>query len=124
LTSVFGGLALALAAIGIYGLLAFGVSRRTREFGMRMALGATPRDLFAVVIAQAVKLTAVGIIAGVPLAVGVIWAMGGTLFGAATVSIRMIAGFAAVVLLAATAAGSVPAARAMSVDVLEALRSE
>ena len=76
LTGVFGSLALALAGIGIYGLLAFGVAQRTREFGMRIALGATPRDLFAVVIAQAVKLTAVGILIGVPLAAGVIrrWA--------------------------------------------------
>ena len=124
LTSVFGTLALALAGIGIYGLLAFGVAQRTREFGMRIALGATPRDLFAVVIAQAVKLTAVGILIGVPLAAGVIRAMGGALFGAATVSIWMIAGFAAVVLMAAIAAGCVPAMRAMGVDPLEALRSE
>ena len=124
LTSVFGALALALAGIGIYGLLAFGVAQRTREFGMRIALGATPRDLFTVVIVQAVKLTSAGIVLGVPLSVALIWAMRGALFGTASVSAGTIAGFAAVELAAAVAAGCVPALRAMGVDPLEALRSE
>jgi putative ABC transport system permease protein len=124
LIALFGGLALTLAAVGIYGLLSFGVARRTREFGMRVALGATPRDLCKLVFAQALKLTGIGLAIGVPLAIYLSRAVGRVLFGAGDVSAAIIAAFSAVILLSAVAAGLVPALRAMRVDPLQALHLE
>ena len=120
----FAGIALLIAVVGVAGVLAFGVSARTREFGVRLAIGSTPRDLLMRVLSEGAAIVAIGIIAGVA---------GGYAFGTLAASyfeqLRMpgmipLATAAAVLVGAAIAASLMPAARASRVDVLQALRSE
>jgi len=124
LLSVFGGLALILAAIGIYGVVSYSVAKRTRELGIRMSLGATASDVVSMAIGGGMKLVVVGGVIGVVLAGAVTWSISGFLFGigstdiATFVTIPMLLG--AVALLAAY----VPARRASAVDPVGALRSE
>jgi predicted permease len=122
--SGFAGIALLIAVVGVTGVLAFGVSARTREFGVRLAIGSTPRELLVGVLSEGARLVAVGIVAG---------AAGGYAFAAVAASylgnVRLpgalpILGAAAVLLAAAILASLMPAARASRVDVLQALRSE
>ena len=122
--SGFAGVALLIAAVGVAGVLAFGVSARTREFGVRLAVGSTPRHLLLRVLAEGAQIVAVGIVAGV---------VGGYAFaGAAAIylgNLRLpgaapLLGAAAVLVCAAVLASLIPAARASRVDVLQALRSE
>ncbi len=122
---VFGGfaaVALAIAVVGVAGVLAFSVSGRTREFGIRMALGSRPRQVLARVVAEGVAMAAGGVAAA--LACG--WALeqvaGSYVDKLAAPGPWVIAGSAAVLLLAAVAASALPAARAASVDVIQALR--
>src|SRR5271163_836238 len=124
---VFGGfaaVALAIAVIGVAGVLVFSVSGRTREFGIRLALGAQPRNLLTTVIAQGALMAAVGIIAGA--AFGYLLAR---LANSYIVDMRMpdtipVVASAAVLLAAAVVASVLPAARAARIDVMDALRSE
>jgi ABC-type antimicrobial peptide transport system permease subunit len=123
LSSLFGGLALLLAGVGLYGLLAFGVARRSGEMGVRMALGAAPGDLVRMILGEAFLLVLAGIAAGVPIALGVARFAGsqisGLLFGLrATDSVSV-----AVATLSAIAA-YLPARRASRVDPMAALRNE
>jgi hypothetical protein len=120
----FAGVALLIAVVGVAGVLAFSVSARTREFGVRLAIGSTPRHLQTRVLVEGGVIVAVGILAGVA---------GGFAFAAVADSylegIRRPDGVtvlvaAAVLVLAALMAAMVPAARAARVDVLQALRSE
>ncbi len=67
LLGVFGGLALVLASIGVYGVLAFSIARRTRELGIRLALGAEARDVFTLVVREGMLLVAIGVVLGSPL---------------------------------------------------------
>jgi ABC-type antimicrobial peptide transport system permease subunit len=124
---VFGGfaaVALAIAVVGVAGVLAFSVSGRTREFGIRLAIGSEPRRLLAGVISEGAMMAAAGIVAG---AVGgyVLARLAGSYFP----DLRMpdplvVAGSAAVLMAAAVVASFVPAARASRVDVMQALRSD
>ena len=122
--SGFAGIALLIAVVGVAGVLAFGVSARTREFGVRLAIGSTPRDLLMRVLSEGATIVAIGIVAGVA---------GGYAFGSLAASyfeqLRMpgmlpLVIAAAVLVGAAIAASLLPAARASRVDVLQALRSE
>jgi predicted permease len=124
LSSIFGLLALLLASIGLYGLLAFEVSRRTREIGIRMALGARTADVLRMVILQGLALAGAGAIVGVGAAWGVTRLMGDLLFGVKAGD--PVTYVAVVVLLGLVAflACYVPARRAMSVDPMVALRYE
>ncbi len=124
---VFGGfamVALTIAVVGVAGVLAFSVSARTREFGIRLAIGSQPRHLLARVIAEGTVITAVGIGAG--LAAGlVLQRVAGSYFE----SVRMpgtwvVLGAAGVLLTAAVAASAWPAMRAARVDVIQALRAD
>jgi putative ABC transport system permease protein len=124
LMPAFGAIALALSAVGVHGVLAYGVARRTRELGMRMALGARPGDLMRLVIGHALKLSCVGLAVALPLAIALTRAMASLLFGLALLSPATVAGFAALFVLVSIAAGSVPAWRAMRVDPVMALRNE
>jgi predicted permease len=122
--SGFAGIALLIAVVGVAGVLAFSVSARTREFGVRLAIGSAPRRLLAQVLSEGAAIAAIGIVAG---------AAGG--FALAQVAARLFAtvrlpgvlpvlGAAAVLIIAAVAASLMPAARASRVDVVQALRSE
>jgi putative ABC transport system permease protein len=126
-TMVFGGFALVallIAVVGVAGVLAFSVSARTREFGIRLAIGSQPRHLLGRVIAEGTVITALGIAAG--LACGLaLQSLAGSYFG----SIRMpgvwvVVGSAGVLLAAAVVASAWPALRAARVDVIQALRAD
>jgi putative ABC transport system permease protein len=126
-TVVFGGfaaVALAIAVVGVAGVLAFSVSGRTREFGIRLAIGCQPRHLLTGVIAEGAMMAAAGVLAGA--AGGYALArLAGSYFGAVQVPGAVPVVASAIVLLAAAVIASVlPAARAARVDVLQALRSD
>jgi ABC-type antimicrobial peptide transport system permease subunit len=124
---VFGGfaaVALLISVVGVAGVLAFSVSGRTREFGIRMALGAQPRDILTDVLSQGLAIAGIGV--GVGAVFGVFFARGISRY-ITEVHLPGIVSFAAaalVILAAAVVASAVPAARAARVNAVEALRSE
>ena len=122
--SGFGGVALLIAVVGIAGVLAFSVSARTREFGVRLAIGSTPTRLLLGVLNEGARMIAIGITAGV---VGgyLLALIAGSFVGQMQVpGVIPVAGATLVLVAAAIAAALMPAARASRVDVLNALRSE
>jgi putative ABC transport system permease protein len=124
LIGAFAGLALTLAAIGIYGVIAYGVSQRTREIGIRIALGAQPGDVLRLILAQGAKLALAGVIAGLVGAFILSRLMSSLLFG---VSPRDLATFSIVpwmVLILVLIGCYIPARRATTVDPVVALRYE
>ena len=124
LASVVGGVALALAAIGLYGVVAYSVERRTREIGVRMALGADRRRVLGMVLGQGFSLVAVGLVLGALLAALGLRGLSGVLYGVGLAD-PLAWGAAAVSLaLAAAAANAVPAHRATRVNPSVALRTE
>jgi ABC-type antimicrobial peptide transport system permease subunit len=124
LMTLFGFVALALASLGVYGVLAESVARRVPEIGIRLALGAEPRDVMKLVLGQALKLTGIGLAIGVPMAFAVNRAMASLIFGIVSVNILLLAEFTALLILAALVAAYIPARRAMRVDPMIALRYE
>ena len=122
--SAFGGIALLIAVVGVAGVLAFSVSARTREFGIRLAVGSTPRELLAGVLREGARIVATGIAAGA--AGGYALRPRGRRFleTCALPGALPVIGAAAVLIGAAVVASLMPAARASRVDVLQALRSE
>jgi putative ABC transport system permease protein len=124
LFSTFGALALVLATIGVYGLKAYDVARRTREIGIRMALGATAGDVERLVLREGRTTTAVGLSIGLLLALGIGRLVSGLLYQVNPLDPAAIL-TAIVVLTAATLlAGYLPARRATRVAPLDALRTE
>lgn len=124
LLSGFSAFALILAALGIYAVISYSASQRTQEFGVRMALGAAPRDLLRLVLGKGMILAAVGAAAGLVGALGLTRLMGSMLYNVAP---NDFATFVAVGLLLANvalAAHYVPARRATKVDPMLALRYE
>jgi predicted permease len=119
-----GGLALALACIGLYGLLSYEVVRRTRELGIRMALGAQHRDLLRLVIGQGLLLVLVGAAVGLAAAAGLTRFVASMLYGLQASDPATFAGVAILLTLVALLACYLPARRAMRVDPLAALRHE
>jgi len=124
LMALFGCVALALSSVAVYGVLAESVARRTPEIGVRLALGAEPRDVMRLVFGQALKLTGIGLAIGVPVAFAVNRAMSSLIFGIVSINLLLLAGFTFLLLLVALAAAYVPARRAMRVDPMVALRYE
>jgi predicted permease len=124
LLGIFAGLALVLACIGVYGVLAYSVAQRTREIGVRMALGARPLEVTRMILGRGLKLSAIGLIAGAALA-GVLGVLLRTLlFGVTPAAPLVYAGTAASLIIVALAACVIPAQRAARVDPVVALRDE
>ena len=124
LVAGFAVVALMLGAIGLYGVIAYSVSRRTREIGVRMALGAERSTVYRLVMRQAARLTAAGVGIGVVCAGGASMAMRGILFGVKAWDLPTLAGVTVVLIVSALAASFVPARRAASVNPIDALRAE
>jgi len=124
LMGVFGVIALALSSIGVYGVLSESVAQRTREIGIRLALGANPRDLMRLILGQALKLTGIGLAIAVPISFAISRAMASTIFGVVSVDFTIVAGFTALLLAVALAAGYLPARRALRIDPMVSLRYE
>jgi len=124
LLSSFAAVALLLAVIGLYSVLAYGVTQRTPELGVRLALGASPRQLVRLVLGEGLRLTMIGLALGVAAGIIVARAMRPLLFGVASFDPLAFAGSALVLLIVALAASGIPARRAAGVDPLIALRSE
>ena len=122
--TVFGGIALVLAVVGVYGVMAFMVTQRTHEIGVRMALGATGRDVTRLAVGHAGKLTLAGAVIGILLSLALSRLIEAGLLGVVASDVRVIAGFAIVLTAAALAAGYVPARRAATIDPMTALRAE
>jgi predicted permease len=124
LSSLFGALALALACIGLYGLLSYEVTRRTHEIGIRMAMGAEQRNVLRLVISKGIALAAFGVTVGIVVALGVTRYVEVLLYGVRPADPATLICVAALLLAVASAACYVPARRAMRVDPMAALRSE
>lgn len=120
----FATLALLLGVIGLYGVVAYSVSQRTREIGVRMALGAERRAVYAMILKEAGLLTAIGIAAGLVCAMAAASTMRKFLFGIEPWDVPTLAGVVTVLALAALIATYLPARRAASVNPVEALRME
>jgi putative ABC transport system permease protein len=124
LSAFFGGLALLLAALGLYGVMSYSVSRRRSEIGIRMALGAEPDSVIRMVLTHVALITAAGILVGAAGAVGTGRFINTLLFNLATGDRTMIVVTAATLAAAAAVAGYLPARRAARIDPMTALREE
>ena len=124
LSGFFGVLALLLACIGLYGLLAYEVSRRTREIGIRVALGAQQRDVLRLVVGQGIILVVAGLVAGVGVALGVTRYLKSMLYDVHAYDPATMIGVGALLGLVALVACYIPARRAVNVDPMVALRYE
>ena len=124
LATAFGGLGTLLASIGLYGVIAFSVARRTREIGVRMAIGANPSEVLSMVMRQGFSIVAIGLMVGGLLAAGAAVALRGVLYGITPFD-PIAWGLALSAMIAAAGfANFVPARRAMRVDPMAALRTE
>lgn len=121
---LFGGLALLLAALGLYGVLAYTVAQRTQELGVRIALGAAPRDVAGLVVRQGLGVAGVGVALGTAAALGAGKVLSSVLYGVSPRDPLVLAASAVLMLAVAAAASWLPARRAAKVDPVVALRSE
>ena len=124
LIGVFAAAALALAAIGVYGVIAYTVAQRTNEIGVRMALGAGRRDVFALVVGDGLKLTALGVAVGLAAAGAVSASLGSLLYGVEPLDPPTFAAMTLAIVAASALACLLPARRAARVDPMIALRTE
>jgi len=124
LLGLFAATALALSAIGIYGVMAYFVSQRTREIGIRMALGASPGDVVRMVLEQGVRLAAAGVVAGIAGALAITRVISTLLYGIGPRDPGTLVALSAALTVVALVACYVPARRATRVDPMSALRNE
>ncbi len=122
--TLFGALALLLATIGIYGVISYAVSQQTREFGVRLALGAAPRDVLQLVFRRGLTLVLAGASIGLLGALGLTRLMAGILYGVTSADATTYAVVGGGLILVGVAACYLPARRAMRVDPAVALRTE
>jgi putative ABC transport system permease protein len=120
----FASVALALAAVGIYGVMSYSVAQRQNEIGIRMALGARPADVLRLVMGEAMGVAAAGAAAGLAAALALTRLMSGLLYGVAATDPATFAGVGAVLIAVSLAATYIPARRAVRIDPLSALRAE
>jgi predicted permease len=120
----FGALAVALASIGLYGLMSYLVTRRTQEIGVRLALGARPQDVRLMVLREALALLFAGLLVGAPCALAATRLVASQLFGLSPRDLPTLAAVALAPLVVGVVAGYIPARRAMRVDPMVALRHE
>ena len=124
LLASFSGVALLLSAVGLYGVIAYAVTQRTREIGIRLALGAAPRSVMSLVVRSGMKLTAAGVIVGAAAAAGSTRVLGGMLYGVRPGDPTTFAAIVTLIVVIALTACYVPARRAAGIDATEALRAE
>jgi putative ABC transport system permease protein len=124
LLAVFAAVAMVLAAIGLYGVMSYSVAQRTKEIGIRMALGARRPDVVALVVKQGMMLVLMGIVAGTVLSLAMTRLIAGMLFGISATDPLTFAGVAMLLGVVAFFANYLPARRGASVDPMVALRYE
>jgi putative ABC transport system permease protein len=120
----FGGAALLLAAVGVYGVISYAVAQRTREMGVRLALGARGADLVRLVVGQGLGLAAVGVAIGVVAALAASRVLGALLFGVRATDPVTFVAIPLLLLAVAILASALPALRALRADPTAALRAE
>jgi hypothetical protein len=124
LFAAFGVLALALASIGLYGVMTYAVARRTREIGVRLALGATPGQLVHLIAGDGLRLALTGVAVGSVLALPLVGALGALIFGVKLADLATFAATCALLVAVAMIAAMLPARRAARLDPIVALRTE
>jgi predicted permease len=124
LSGFFAALALLLASIGLYGLMSYAVTRRTREIGIRVALGAQRENVLWIVLRETLALAIIGLAIGIPCAIAACRLISSMLFGLSPSDLPTIAAVSVLLLLVALFAGYLPARRASSIDPIVALRSD
>jgi ABC-type antimicrobial peptide transport system permease subunit len=115
---------LLLGVVGLYGVIAYSVSQRTREIGVRMALGAQRSSVYRLILNEAGRLILVGVVLGLACSIGAAMLIGKLLYGVQAWDAQILISVAALLSLSALAASYVPARRAASVNPTEALRAE
>jgi ABC-type antimicrobial peptide transport system permease subunit len=121
---VFATAAFLLSVVGLYGVIAYSVAQRTREIGVRMALGAERGAIHRLILREAGRLTAFGVVVGLVCSLAAAGLLRSLLFGVRSWDASMLLGAAAVLAIAALLASYIPARRAASVNPVEALRAE
>jgi putative ABC transport system permease protein len=124
LLALFAGVALALAAVGVYGVMSYGVVQRTREIGIRMALGARQQDVLRLVVGDGARLAGAGVVLGLLLAASLSRVLSGMLYGVSAFDPLSYGVLTLILVLVALTASWLPARRAARVDPNEALRSD
>jgi putative ABC transport system permease protein len=124
LLTLFSGIALIIATVGIYGVISYSVARRSKEFGLRMALGARPTNILGLVLKQGVLLTGIGVVVGLIAALILTRLMASLLFGVTSTDAITYLGVSALLAAVAIFATYIPARRATQVDPIKALRYE